>query len=115
MPRPNGMRYKKTSIRTIALALIAVSLLVCLVAFAQDGAAPAPREPKVDVHFLSKPDNADLYVDGKFVGSTDVLLRLAPGVHSVEIKLDDYEPWRRELTVQPQSPTRVAARLKSQR
>ena len=107
------MKNRRTSLPAVALALIAVSL-VALVAFADDKPAPQ-RDQKVGVHFISKPDDADLYVDGKFVGSTDLGMRLTPGVHRIEIRLDGYEPWQRELTVTPDNPTRVAARLKAQK
>ena len=109
MPRPNGMRTKK-----LILALIAISLLTSIIVFADDHSAARP-EPKIPVQFVSRPDNADLYVDGKFVGSTDVALRLPPGPHLIEVKLDQYEPWQRELTVSPDNPTRVAARLRPQK
>jgi hypothetical protein len=99
--------------RTIAFALAAV-LLVALVAFADEKAAPE-RDQRTPVHFSSRPDNADLYIDGKYVGSTEVVFRLTPGVHTVEMKLDEYETWSRQLSVTAENPTRVAARLKLQK
>ena len=113
MPRPNGMRIHKTPFRIIALTLIAVSLLTALAVFADDNhALTREREVTVPVHFVSRPNVADLYVDGKFVGSTEVALRLTPGPHVIEVKLDDFQTWRRELHVTAGSPTRVAALLK---
>lgn len=103
------MRIKKLSIRAIALAIIAVSLLAT-VSFA-DVQQPQQRETRVPVHFISRPDYADLYVDGQFVGSTDVSLRLPAGVRTVEIKREGYETWRRELVLSSENPTRVAAVL----
>ena len=100
---------KKLTIRAVALALIAVSLLAT-VTFA-DVQPPQQRESRVPVHFISRPDYADLYVDGKFVGSTDVSLRLPAGVRTVEIKRDGYETWRRELVLSSDNPTRVAVVL----
>lgn len=108
--RPIRMRIKKPPLRIIALALIALSLLAALIVFADE--RPVARESKVHVQFFSRPDNSDVYIDGKFVGSSDVGLRLSPGVHSIEIKHEDYESWTRELTVTAENPTRVAAMLK---
>ena len=115
MPRPNGMRIQKTPLRTIALALIAVSLLTALAVFAKDDHAEPARQVTVPVQFVSRPNVADLYIDGKFVGSTEVALRVTPGMHVIEVKLDDFQTWLRELHVTAGSPTRVAALLKPQK
>lgn len=88
-------------------------MLLAAVAFA--GTEPQTRQQRVHVQFNSRPDNVDLYVDGKFVGSTDVVLRLTPGEHLIEMKADGHEPWRRQLWVTADNPTRVAARLKAER
>jgi hypothetical protein len=104
------MRIKRLSTRAVALALLAVSLLAT-VSFA-DAQQQAPKSNvTVPVHFVSRPDYADLYIDGKFVGSTDLSLRLQPGARTIEIKRDGYASWRRELIVSAGNPTRVAAVL----
>ena len=106
------MRNKKGTIRNIALALIAVSLLATA-SFA--GIDSQSSSPKVSVQFVSRPDYADLYIDGKFVGSTDLALRIPPGDHVIEIKRSGYETWQRELIVTPENPTRVAALLRQEK
>ena len=103
------MRIKNTPIRSIALALIAVSL-IATATIAED--RPLVREPKVHVQFNSRPDNCELWIDGNFVGSADVVLRLTAGKHIVEMRRDGFETWRRELTVTLDNPTRVAGFLK---
>ena len=110
-----GERARPTRMnrRTIAFTLIAL-LLVALVAFADERPA-AERQQKTPVHVVSKPDDADLYIDGKYVGSTDVAIRLTPGEHLIEVRLEGYELWSRQLSVSPDNPTRVAARLKAQK
>ena len=60
------MRIEKTSLRTIALALITISL-IATATIAED--RPLVREAKVIVQFNSRPDFAELYVDGDFVGT----------------------------------------------
>jgi ABC-type microcin C transport system permease subunit YejE len=106
------MRIKNTSLRTIALALITISL-IATATIAED--RPLVREPKVIVQFNSRPDYAELYVDGEFVGSTDLALRLTPGKHVVEMRRDGYETWCRELSVTPDNSTRVVGLLKQSR
>lgn len=106
------MRIGKTSLRTIALALITISL-IATATIAED--RPLAREPRVIVQFNSKPDFAELYVDGEFVGTADVALRLRPGKHVIEMRRDGFETWRRELTVTIDNPTRVVGLLKQTR
>lgn len=106
------MNNKRTLLRTIALVL-AVASLLATVAFA--GTEPQAREPRVPVQFNSKPEHAELYVDGKFVGTTDVPLRLTAGEHVIEMKRDNYQTWRRELWVTIDNPTRVTGLLKADR
>ena len=106
------MRIKNTPLRTIALALVTVSL-IATATIAED--RPLAREPRVIVQFNSKPDYAELYVDGDFVGSADLALRVTPGKHVIEMRRDGYETWRRELTVTVDNPTRVVGLLKQTR
>ena len=65
----------------------------------------------VPVHIDSRPDLAEVWIDGKFVGSTSLSYRLAPGEHKIELVRPRYASWSRTLTVAPDQPTRVAALL----
>jgi PEGA domain len=65
----------------------------------------------VPVHIDSRPDLAEVWIDGKFVGSTTLSYRLTPGEHKVELVRPRYATWTRTLTVEPEQPTRVAALL----
>ncbi len=95
-------------------ALAAALLLLTLIAgasIAGDHTEPNTPLVRVPVSILSRPEAADIYLDGKFVGSTDVEQRLSPGVHTIEIRREGYQSWRRELTVSQGNPTRVVALL----
>ena len=72
---------------------------------------PATTTERVGVTFNSRPDPAEVYVDGKFIGTTPVGHKLAPGVHVIEIGREPYQKWRRELTLTPGNPTQVTAVL----
>jgi PEGA domain len=96
----------------LPIALIA-RFLLAPVSIADD--PPRIGELKVPVSFHSRPDNCDLYIDGKYVGTTDVAFRLTPGIHTIEMRREGWETWRRELTVFEDSPTRVAGLLKQVR
>ena len=75
-------------------------------------AADTPVKPRLTpVQIDSRPDLAEVWVDGKFVGSTSWNYRLAPGEHKIELVRPRYTTWTRTLTVMPDQPARVAALL----
>jgi hypothetical protein len=57
---------------------------------------------------------AEVYVDGEFRGTAPVSLHLAAGTHAVEIKLQGFQTWKRELVVVAGNDTRVAATLQQE-
>ncbi len=91
-------------------SLIALLFLFALtpLLFASD----APVTPRtVSVQIDSRPDLAEVWIDGKFIGSTHLSYRLAPGEHKIELVRPRYTTWSRTLTVMPELPTHVAALL----
>jgi hypothetical protein len=49
-----------------------------------------------------------VYVDGNFVGNSPLLdVRVAPGIHTIRVERQGYEPYLRELTVQPGQTLRL--------
>jgi hypothetical protein len=72
------------------------------------GAQPAFGE----VSISSNVANAEVFVDGKFIGNTPLVgLRLPGGTYAIEVVAKGYVSWVRELTVVSRSPTRVVAEL----
>jgi len=53
-------------------------------------------------------------INGDFRGTTPVTLHLAAGTHAIEIRLEGYRTWSRELVVVAGNDTRVAATLLSE-
>ena len=47
----------------------------------------------------STPDGAEITIDGKYVGSTQSTLTLAPGEHIVQIQKQGFKLWERPMTV----------------
>jgi PEGA domain-containing protein len=72
-------------------------------------AQPATNET-VHVSINSRPEFAEIHVDGKFIGTTPLNYRLTPGVHRLELTRSRYSPWVRELFVSD-VPTGVTAIL----
>lgn len=74
-----------------------------------------PSEPaKGAVNVLSNPAGADVLVDGEFVGNCPAALKLAPGKHTVNVKMPGYKDWSREITVQSGSEVQLTANLEKQ-
>ncbi len=80
---------------------------------AESKAAPnIPSEPaKGGVNVSSDPPGADVSVDGEFVGNCPAALKLAPGTHTVTVKMSGYKDWSREITVQSGSEVQLTANL----
>jgi hypothetical protein len=56
--------------------------------------------------------DADVFVDGKFVGNAPLpKYRLPAGVHVIEVRATGYQNWRRDLTVTTNASSRVVAQL----
>lgn len=74
-------------------------------------AAPTPEIAKGGVNVASNPVGADVSVDGDFVGNSPASLKLAPGKHTIAVKLSGYKDWSREITVQAGSEVQLTANL----
>ena len=80
--------------------------------------APAPptAEPvePANVNFNSEPPGATIVIDGNPAGQSPVTLPLAPGRHSIELRLANYRPWTRSMMVTPGSHPSIRAALESE-
>ena len=84
-------------------------------AAASQPAASTPAEaPKGSVNISSNPTGADVSVDGEFVGNSPAALKLAPGKHTLSVKMAGYKDWSREITVYSGSEVQLAANLEKQ-
>src|SRR5690348_3080073 len=62
-------------------------------------ASPAAPAGHGEVAITCDVDDAEVYVDGKFVGQTPSKLQLASGIHHIEVKSDGGREWDRDLEV----------------
>lgn len=68
-----------------------------------DFAAPVLDEPAlIDVTISSIPENADIFVDGIFRGTTPTVVPLPVQMMSVRIERAGYVPWEREVRPSPE-------------
>jgi len=52
-----------------------------------------------NISVRSTPDNADIELDGNFVGNTPSVIEVTTGEHSVVVKKTGYKNWERKLKV----------------
>lgn len=63
------------------------------------------------VSFVSVPQGADIYVDGKFMGNTPSTLALPAGSHEVRVEGARFKPWTRTLSSTAGSSVTIRATL----
>ncbi len=72
----------------------------------------APIPVTGSLQMTSFPSGADIYIDGVFKGETGVVIgNLAPGTHSVLLRLAGYQDWTRTVEIQPNQVTILSADL----
>jgi hypothetical protein len=62
----------------------------------------------------SNPDNAEVAVDGNFMGDTPASLKLAAGKHTVKVSHAGFRDWSREITVSAGSEMNLDPALEKQ-
>lgn len=72
--------------------------------------AAAPSEPGGDVRLRVRPDDATVYVDGRYLGSARGLhaVRLPPGHHRVELVRPGFQPLGKDFDVEAGRTTELA-------
>lgn len=65
------------------------------------------------VSFVSEPQGADIYIDGKFSGNTPSVLALAPGSHEIRVESMERKPWTRTLETTAGSKITIRATLEN--
>lgn len=63
------------------------------------------------VNVSSNPAGADVSLDGNFIGNSPASLKLAPGKHTITVKMTGWKDWTREITVQGGSEVQLTATL----
>jgi PEGA domain len=63
------------------------------------------------VNVSSNPVGADVSLDGNFIGNSPANLKLAPGKHTITVKMTGWKDWTRDITVQSGSEVQLTASL----
>jgi serine protease Do len=72
-----------------------------------------PVEPttKIMAEVKSEPDGAEIYIDGKYFGSTPSRLSLSQGEHTIRISRPGFDTWERRVQIESNSSPTVNAIL----
>jgi hypothetical protein len=95
--------------RKLAVVAAVVLLFVTVIAAAQS--EKSESRVTLPVHLNSRPDFAEVRIDGAFVGTAPLNFRLTPGVHKIEFTRSHFQTWSRDLLVTPDNGTNVIALL----
>ena len=57
------------------------------------------EQKSFNVNFYSEPPGAEIFINGKFQGSSPLTLPLKQGSYFVSSSLSTYEDWKRDITV----------------
>ena len=87
---PSSATIMVTSIRTIKKECPAVEFT-----------AESPTAPiaEAQVEVSSTPDDAEIEIDGHFVGNTTSTVGVAPGQHQLVVRKSGYTPWEKKIAV----------------
>jgi serine/threonine protein kinase len=73
-------------------------------------ARSAPTFASLSVEAM--PDNAEVWINGKFKGNSPLYMkRLGPGSYQIEVRKENYQPYRQELKLSAGNNKRVSAKL----
>lgn len=96
---------------TMRRSMTALLLLLALAPVAiTDDDVVQRTPPGASVVIDSRPEHAEIRLNGKFIGTTPLSYRLPAGQHEIQLVRPQFATWTRELTVSD-APTKVVALL----
>lgn len=73
--------------------------------------AASTEETAGTVSVSTTPTGAEVYADNQFYGNGPATLKLAPGKHTIQVKMAGYKDWSRDLSVDAGSQANLTASL----
>jgi S1-C subfamily serine protease len=108
----NTVKVVKADVQGIGFALSAQDILSVVQRFFPQ--QPPTETKKGRLQVASSVADADVYIDGKFVGNAPSTVPLSPGDHTVEVKASKFADWKRTISVTDGSDLNVKASLDPQ-
>ena len=84
--------------------------LIVLLEEGQLRSVDSSGQPPAQVQVRSEPDGGEIYLDGRFVGSTPATLEVPAGPHTVSVRWRGQPEWKRELEALAGSQVSLQAR-----
>jgi hypothetical protein len=108
----NTVKVAKAGIQGLGFALSSQDILEAVQRFFPQ---PEPRHPgNGRLQIASSVGDAEIYVDGKFVGNAPSTIPLPAGDHTIEVKAAQFSDWKRTISVTDGSDLNVKAILQPQ-
>jgi len=108
----NTVKVVKEGVQGIGFALSSQDILAVVQRFFPQQQTAQPEKGRLQV--VSSVPDAEVYIDGKFVGNAPSTVPLAAGEHTVEVKASKFADWKRVVSVNDGSDLNVKAALEPQ-
>ena len=109
----NTVKIVKDGVQGLGFALSAQDILSVVQRFFPQQQQPVPSE-KGRLQVASSVPDAEVYIDGKFVGNAPSTVPLAAGDHTVEVKASKFADWKRTVSVTDGSDLNLKAAMQPQ-
>ncbi len=108
----NTVKVVKEGVQGIGFALSAQNILEIVQRFFPTQQPVQSDQARIQV--ASSVPDAEIYIDGKFVGDAPSALSLQPGDHTIEVKASKFVDWKRTVSVSSGSDVNIKAELQPQ-
>jgi S1-C subfamily serine protease len=108
----NTVKVVKEGVQGLGFALSAQDILNVLQRFFPQQQQGQSGKGKLQV--VSSVPDAEVYIDGKFVGNAPSVVPLSAGDHTIEVKASKFTDWKRTVSVTDGSDLNIKAALQPQ-
>jgi len=108
----NTVKIAKEGVQGIGFALSAQDILGVVQRFFPQQAPNTIGKGKIQI--ASTVPDAEVYIDGKFIGDAPSIVPLMAGDHVIEVKAAKFSDWKRVVTVNDGSEQNLKAVLQAQ-
>jgi len=108
----NTVKIVKSDVQGLGFALSARDILAAVQRFFPQQQPSFPGKGRLQV--ISTVPDAEVYIDGKFVGDAPSNISLPAGDHTIEVKAPKFSDWKRTISVMDGSDLNVKAAMQPQ-
>jgi serine protease Do len=108
----NTVKIAKAGVQGLGFALSAQDILEAVQRFFPQHESPHSGNGRLQI--ASSVGDAEVYIDGKFVGNAPSTVSVPAGDHTIEVKAAKFSEWKRTISVTDGSDLNVKANLEPQ-